>query len=300
MTLRVPSSTSYDRLERGLGTALTRVQKLQQQLSSGQNIDKLSDDPVGAAAGMRLRAETAAWDSYNRSADDAQATLGVTGSTLQSASTLMTAIRQVAVSGSNGALDSTARAAAANQISAYKDQLADLANTQYLGRAVFGGHRATAVEQTGTPPAYAYAGDSGSVSRQVSPSVTMAVNLDGRQVFGFAAGTGQDVFATLDALETAVRTGDQPGLVAAQTGLAARAGDITAALGTVGSMMNRVSAATAVGQDTVDRLAEQRSKIEDIDIASTVLHLQEASNAYTAALGAVAKADLPSLANFLK
>lgn len=300
MTLRVPTATTYSRLEQGLAVSLSRVQRLQGQLSTGSRITKLSDDPVGAAAGLRLRAQEADYAAYSRSADDAQAALGTTDTALESASTLLAQARQLGVAGANGSLDSGGRAALGDQIAHLREELGDLANTQYLGRAVFGGHRAAAVSSTGTPPTYAYAGDGGQVQRQVSPSVTLPVNLDGQAVFGFSAGAGQDVFATLTRLETAVRSGDKSGMAGAQQTLDVRAKDVTQALGQVGGLVRRVTTATDVGTSTVDELVSQRSKIEDIDLAQTIMQLQAAQNGYTAALGAVARANLPSLANFLQ
>lgn len=300
MTVRVPTATTYSRLERGLAVSLARVQTLQGQLSSGNRIGKLSDDAVGAAAGLRLRAAEADFAMYARNAADAQAAIGLADSTLQSMSSLLVQARSLGVSGGNGSLDSAGRAALADSIASLREELGDLANTPYLGRALFGGYRPAAVASSGIPPTYTFTGDAGTVSRQVSPSVTMPVNLDGREVLGFAAGPGQDLFATLTALESAVRSGDSAALETAQTALTARTSDVTSALGRIGAMSNRVSAAVQVGTSTVDRLTEQRSQIEDVDLAQTIMQLQVAQNSYQAALGAVARADLPSLANFLR
>jgi flagellar hook-associated protein 3 FlgL len=295
MTLRVPTSTTYSRLERGLAVSLTRVQQLQGELSGGSKITKFSDDAVGAAAGLRIRAEEADIAAYGRSGDDAQAALGMTDTALQSALDLLSMARQLSISGSNGALDPSARAALGEQIANVRNELADVANTQHLGRAVFGGHKATAV---GAPPTYAYTGDSGIVSRQLSPSLTMPINLDGQDVFGFSGG-GPDVFQVLTQLEQSVRSGDKAGNASGQAALATRTDAVTTALGQVGAMVNRVTVATDVGVTVLDRLTDQRSQIEDVDLAATILRLQAAQNGYTAALGAVAKANLPSLANFL-
>lgn len=299
MTLRVPTSTTYSRLERGLAVSLDRVQRLQGQLASQSRIDKLSDDPVGAATGMRLRAQEAGLASYRRSAEDATAVLGTTDQALQEASRLLREARSLAVSGVNGAHDAIGRAAIADQIAGLREDLGRVANTQHLGRAVFGGHRAAAVSSTGTPPTYSYAGDSGTVSRQVSPAVTLGVNVDGRAVFGLG-GPDPSVFQVLTDLEAAVRTGNGPATQSAQAALAVRTGAVSTALGQVGAMQNRVQAATEQGETVLESLVEQRSAIEDVDLAATIIRLRAAENGYEAALGAVARADLPSLANFLR
>ena len=302
MSLRVPTATTYSRLERGLAVSLSRVQTLQGQLSSGNRINKLSDDPVGASAALRMRAEEADWQSYARAADDATAAIGTTDSALQGTSALLRTANDLAIGSVNGSMDSAGRAALANQIGAVREQLADLANTAHLGRAVFGGHRAQAVaaDRSTTPPTYSYAGDDGKVSRQVAPSVTVTVNLDGNSLYGFDAGAGQDLFSVLGRLETAVRSGDKAGTTAAQEELKTRSTAVNTALGQVGALANRVDVATVQGEAVVDRLVQQRSQVEDIDIAQTIMRLQVAENGYQAALGAVARADLPSLADFLR
>ncbi len=294
--MRVPTISTYGRLERGLAISLGRVVDLQSQLASGTRINKLSDDPVGAAAGLRLRTQEASFAAYERAADDATAVLATTDNALQGASTMLAQVRQLAVSGNSGALDPNARSAIADQIGNLRLQLLDVANTQHLGRAIFGGHKAAAVDPaTGT-----FVGDNGAISRQVSPSVTVDVNSGGAAVFGFDAGPGQDLFAVLGQLETAVRSGDPAALAAGQDALALRTSSVTAALGKVGANQNRITAAQDLGRSVVDGLVAQRSAIEDTDLAQTILRLQAAENGYSAALGAVARADLPSLANFLR
>jgi len=302
MTLRVPTSTTYSRLERGLAVSLSRVQVLQGQLASQSRIAKLSDDPVGAATGLTLRAQETNWAAYQRTADDATANLGTTEGALSTSSTLLIRIKELAVNAVSGANDSTARAALGAEISDLRDQLVGIANTPHLGRAVFGGHRATAVavDTSTSPPTYSFAGDSGKVSRQVSPSVTLTVNVDGQSLYGFDAGQGADLFSVLDRLETAVRGGDAAGIATAQDELQVRTSAVTSALGQIGAATNRVDSATELGRTVLDQLTTQRSQVEDVDLAATVLRLQAAENGYTAALGAVSRANLPSLADFLR
>ncbi len=55
----------------------------------------------------------------------------------------------------------------------------------------------------------------------------------------------------------------------------------------------------ALGRNVVTEVRHQRSQVEDIDFAATMLRLRAAIG-YQAALGAIAKADMPSLASFLR
>lgn len=301
MISRVPTSTLYSRLQHGLGASLTQVQKLQGQVGTGQKILKLSDDPVGAATGLRLRAQETDWAAYQRTADDATTSLGIADGALQVASSMLRRAKELAIGAVNGAHGQTARDAVAEEIASLRDQLADVANTQHLGRAVFGGHQPVAVAEDGDGVVQ-WSGDAGVVRRQVSPSVTLEVNLDGKAVFGFAAdgAVGHDVFTVLADLETAVRTADTAGARTAQGRLDARADAVATALGQVGALANRVTAATELGRSMLEQMRAQRSSVEDVDLAEAVMRLSAATTGYQAALAAVARADLPSLANFLR
>lgn len=293
--MRVPTSTQYSRLERGLGVSLARVQQLQGQLASGSRISKPSDDPVGASVGLRLRAQEASWTAYRRTADDAIASLATTDAALQSSSSLLRRARELSVQAVNGAYGPAERAALADEVAQIRLQVVELANTRHLGRAVFGGHQGTAIAADGS-----WAGDTGVVSRQVSPEVTVVVNLDGRQVFGFGAADDQDVFSVLSRLERAVRAGDVAAITTSQAEVRARFDSVVTGLGQVGALQNRVESATALGQAALESIMQHRSQVEDVDLAAAIMRLQTAQTGYQAALGAVGRANLPSLADFLR
>ncbi|MDP9407732.1 MAG: flagellar hook-associated protein FlgL [Actinomycetota bacterium] len=292
MSMRVPTHTLYTRMQTGLGASLARVQTLQGQVATGQRITKLSDDPVGATTGLRLRGQETDWAAYQRTADDASAILGAADAALQSATSLVSRVNDLAISARNGALGPGERKAIAQEIQQIRDQIADVANTQYMGRAVFGGHQPRAVVQVDgtwqwtsdtTPP----------VRRQVSPAVTMDVAIDGKRAFG-------EVFGLLDDLAASIESGDVAGIISGQTAVGAHFDALTATLGEVGAMQNRVDAATELGRSVLEQVRSQRSQVEDVDLAEAMMQLNAAATGYQASLSAIAKGDLPSLASFLR
>ena len=299
--MRVTQTSTYVALSAGLNQGLSRVQNLQAELASGRRIQRYSDDPVGAASALRLRGQEDDWAAYQRAADDAGSALGTTDGALQTMSSLLRRVRELAVSAVNGTLGPAEHAAIGEEIGNLRDQLKDVGNTRHLGRAVFGGfqQQAVRVDTSTSPPTWSYAGDSGLVKRQVSPTVTVDINLNGPALFGFAGPAGEDIFSVLDSLEANVRAGNNAGIGLDQARLQTRTESVQVALGQVGARQNRVESASQLGRTVVDRLTAQRSAIEDVDIAEAILKLSAASTGYQAALGAVARADLPSLANFL-
>lgn len=294
MSVRVPTMTLYTRLQHGLSTSLGHVQSLQSQVANGQRITKLSDDPIGATIGLRLRAQETDWAAYQRSADDATAVLGTADAALQSATALLAKVKDLAISAVNGAYGPAERQALADEIGHARDQMIDVANTQYLGRAIFGGHNRVAYDrQTGAWQPFTGA----AVNRQISPAVKLDVNLDATGVFGTGDG---DVLKVLAELQASVRDGRNADIAAGQKALEVRFDAVTKALGTVGALTNRITASSELGRNVVTEVRHQRSQVEDIDFAEAIMRLNGAAIGYQAALGAIAKADMPSLASFLR
>ena len=295
--MRVSTGSVYLTSTQSLAAALERVTKQQTAVGTGKAISKWSDDAPNATSAERYRSQEADLTSYQRSATDAQGWLSAADGNLQTMSTLMARVKELATSAQSGALTSSSREAIAREIDEIRGELRDLGNSQHLGRSLFGGFGSSALSTT---EPITFTGDSGAVQRQVSPTITLTVNVSAQSVFGFDQGTGQDVFSQLSALSTAVRASDSAGIAAAQGTLQSRHDGILGALATVGTTTNRVDTAYDAGSTALEALATQRSTLEDVDYASAVLQLSAAQAGYQAALGAASKANLPSLADFLR
>src|SRR3712207_4269338 len=205
--MRVSTSSQYLLLAQNLNDSLSRVQQHQTTLSSGRRINRFSDDAVGTAAAMRMRSQERDWGAYQRAAEDASSFIGTTDGALQTMSNLLRRAKELAITAVNGAGNNEVRAAIASEIGDLRDQLRDISNTQHLGVAVFGGFEAKAVQEVAGPPvSWVFTGDAGEVKRQVSPTVTVTINMNGAELLGFSA--GDDVFSVLNDLEAAAATGN--------------------------------------------------------------------------------------------
>jgi flagellar hook-associated protein 3 FlgL len=295
--MRVTSTTQYLQLSNDLGASLSRFQDLQGQLSDLKRIHQLSDAPSDAVSVMRYQAQQDDWAAWQRSADDASSWASNTDSSLQSAATLMQRAKTLATSAVNGAMGADSRSAIADEITSIRSQLVDIANTNVGGRALFAGLQNTAVTQVNG--AWTFTGDSEAIKRQIGSASTVRVNADGAQVFGFAAGAGQDVFSVLDQLSTDVRSGNTTAIATDQNNLNARYGNLTTSMGMVGALENTISTQQSLASANVSTLKQQQSNLQDADLAETIMLLNQAQVAYQAALGATAKANLPSLASYL-
>ena len=301
--MRVSTIGTYLTTSSSLGGALERVQRSQMQIASGKSITSWADDAPAATAAERYRSEEADWTSFQRIGTDAKSWLTAADGTLQSMSSLMSRVKELAVSAQSGGLSDSGRNAIADELDQLRTELRDLGNTQHLGRSLFGGFGAQALATNGSG-VVTYAGDNGQVSRQVSPTITLGVNVTGApggdDLFGFGKGAGQDVFSLLSTLSTAVRTKDAATIGGLQPALQDRQGDVLRGLARIGTSTNRVDTAADAASSALEGLATSRSQLEDVDLAKAVLEMNSAQAGYTAALGAAGRANLPSLADFLK
>lgn len=276
-------------------TSLTRLAKLQEQLSTGRVLNRPSDSPTDTTSAMRIRSSLADVKQYGRNAEDGNGWLSMIDAALTSANDQVLRARDLALQGANeGVSGQTVRNALAAEVDQIREGLITTANSDYLGRPVFGGVTANdaAYDATGT-----FVGTPGAVNRTIGDGTTVRVDVDGNVAFGSA---GSSVFDHLSALATALRTGDQATISASITALDADRDRITTTQTEVGSRQNRVEAAIQAAADTQLRLSTSLSEVENADLPKTVVDLQMQEVAYQASLGATARVMQPSLLDFLR
>jgi flagellar hook-associated protein 3 FlgL len=186
--------------------------------------------------------------------------------------------------------------ALATEVTSLRDQLIGDANTNYLGRPVFGGTTAsaTAYSSTGT-----FQGDNVSVSRTVSPGNSVRVDVNGRDVFGNDA-TGKDVFTLLATIATNLQSGNTAALATNLTSLDAASSNIVTKLADVGARYNRVDQVRQNSDSKQLDLKSSLSGIEDVDLPKTLMNISLQQAAYQAALKSTATIVQPSLVDFLR
>ena len=295
ITQRTVSSTMMN----GLQSNLSRLQKLQEQLSSGKQVSRPSDSPVKTVEALQFRSGIRRTEQYVRNADDGLAALGLADEALSDGLDMTRSARGLVLQGMNDTVNAEGRAALAAEIRSLRDGLVGVANTRYLDRPVFGGNSAAADAYSGTG---VYQGDQGEVLRTVGSGVQVAVNVPGDAVFG-ADGDPTQLFAVLDELANALEDGSATMHGRLTTGLAGldKAIDrVISLLGGIGARTNRLETVKSSAEGQLISLANSLSEVEDIDLPKTIVDLQMQEVAYKAALGATARVVQPSLLDFLR
>jgi flagellar hook-associated protein 3 FlgL len=273
------------------------LMKAQAQLSTGQRIQVPSDDPAAAGSILMLQAANQTNAQERLNAEDGKAWVDGADNQLQHAATILQRVRDLAVEAGSSISPATSNAIA-TEIASIRDQLVAVANSQQQGRGLFSGFASgPAVAQVAG--VWTYTGDTGAIQRRIGDQNQVTVNLTGDQVFGFSAGTGQDVFTMLDNLAAQVTVGNASGVSASISNVDAALDRINQGLAQVGSTGNRIDQALGLNLSTAETIKSQLSAVQDVDLTEATMNLQTQQVAYQAALGALSRVLGPSLLDFV-
>jgi len=298
MSIRITQRLMTERSLDAMQLSMERLNRSQEQLSTGRLINRPSDSPTGTNNAMRMREQIAANDQYARNASDGLAWMGRTDSTLMTMSDQVNKARELVLQcSSTGSMSQQARDALATEIEQLRESLLSLANTKHLGRPLFGG-------TTGGDVAYdagaQFVGAAGTeIKRTVGDGVEVQINTLGPKAF---ATDSTDLFAVLQSAAANLRndpaaSGD---LSADLTGLDTVHNKMLTALADVGTRYGRVESALQTLKDATLDMQASLSEVENVDIAKAIVDLQMQEVAYQAALGATARVIQPSLIDFLR
>jgi flagellar hook-associated protein 3 FlgL len=293
--MRITAGMSQRHVLADLRRVQERLADAQERVSSGKQIEKPSDDPLGAERAVRLRGELQTTSAYSTAVDESKSWLDATDSALSSITDIVQTARELTVQAANGATTPSARQSIKVQIDALTEQLKTTLNGAYDGRYIFSG------TATDTPPydltsatPDAYQGDANPVVRQIGPGVSVQVNVTADDVLSGLIPALRTISSHLASNDGAsLQTTD---LQALDAGL----DTITAARSLVGAATNRVDAAGQRLDELNDVTTAFLSKTEDADLPQALTDLSAQQNALSAALRGGSTLIQQSLMDFLR
>jgi flagellar hook-associated protein 3 FlgL len=275
---------------RNLNADLERLLKLQEQLATGKRMHRPSDDPPNLPSVLGMRDALNAVQQYARNLQDTKTLLDAGQRALQDAVQVLHRLRELALQGANGTLSASDLQALAKEVRELGGELVSLGNTQVAGKYIFGGTRTTSApfDASGN-----YLGNPNRVVREVDRGIEMEATPPGDLAFS-------QTFSAVQALETALDSGDPYAVRPALSQLDGALDQLLAALAELGARANRVEMIQARMDELEVGLRELLSVREDVDIAEVVVRLQTEENVYRAALAAGARLIQSSLVDFLR
>lgn len=259
----------------------------QNKLSTGQKIQKPSDDPVGIGFQMRYTTELARNKQYLENANTGYGWLSQTDTVLQQAQSVLQRLNTLTNQAANGTVTSEVREMIRLEVEQLRQQMVQIGNSSYDGRYIFNGQMTDTKPYT-TDNAVNETTDSGKYFLNVSPSVSVEVSLSGNEVFG-EPGAADNIFALFDKISTQLTNSDTSGLSNSISDVGAAVEKISYSLSEVGARMNRFELVQNRIADEKLSLTNLKSQVADVDMADAIVQLQLQQNVLQASLSVSAK-----------
>lgn len=330
--MRITNSMMTNGFMRNLNRNLTSFNKLNNQLTSGKEISKPSDNPFKVARSMQLNSDIQANEQYNTNITDTINHLETTDVALEQLTNVMQRVRELTVSAGNAAYGSDERVAIKDEINEKVSEIAQILNTSFDGKYVFGGTKTstkplidTIDPETGNR-VLNYAGKDGeildetsddeSVQNQlkmigsdlmveISQGVKVDYNVNAKDLLEFKNKDGQQVsvMGLFKDITTNLTSGSSEDISKLTNENLSGLDDVITNLlrvrSEVGAMQNRMESAKTQNESENFNMTEILSKNEDIDFAEKTMEVAVAQTVYMAALQTSAKIMQPTLMDYL-
>lgn len=270
----------------------------QNKLSTGQRIQKPSDDPVGVGYQMRYDTELNRSEEFLENARTGLGWLRTMDSLMQQASDVLKRARVLTQQASTGTVPEDARRQIAAEIRQLKEQMIAIGNSDYGGRYLFNGQKTDQMPYSLTNAANDPT-DKGVYFLNVSPSVTVPVSITGEQIFG-EAGSPDNVFQVLDDIATHLEDNDQDAILDDLARIDRSADRIAIAWAEIGARTNRFELVENRILDEQIGLKQLRSEVADVDMSEAIIELKLKENVLQAALSTGARIMQVSLVDFIR
>lgn len=302
--MRITNKTLTSNYLRNLNRNLAQVQKYHNQLSSGKEVSKPSDNPMLVSKIMSLKDNIAANEQYNTNISDSLGWTQTQDTALNDVSRTLNRIRDLMVYGANGSLSDTDRAAIKDEVEMQMGQLVDVLNTNFDGRYIFAGQKTTTRPFELVNGVILYDGDKNNIAREISTGVTIDLVTSGREVVGTGDDTDNELGKFLNDVLNAFsnKEGKSPKDLS---------GDLLGKMDThldrilrtrskIGAVHNRLEAAEARNKAENMNLKGLLSNREDIDVAEKYMEFSIMAVVYQASLKTGANILQPSLLDYLR
>ncbi|KYH34798.1 flagellar hook-associated protein 3 [Clostridium tepidiprofundi DSM 19306] len=328
--MRVTNKMLSNSFLRDMTANMANLQTLQQQMTSGKEIRKPSDDPFKVARAMQLHTDINTNKQYNENINDTINWLDTTDTALDQAGNVLKRVHELLISAGNGGYSDSERQAIKDEINEKVGELSQILNTNFDGKYIFGGSRGTTKpldavhdgnnvklvyfkkgggELNSTDPEYNMI--SQKLNVEISQGVTMKYNVTASEILEFKDknGNSKDLRTILKNIVDHLDSNPGP------SGSSNPVDDLTdgdledikSAISNllkvrseVGAMQNRMDSAKEKNEEENFNMTEILSKTEDIDITKKTMEYATMQTVYMASLQTSARVLQPSLIDYLR
>ncbi|MCJ8012757.1 flagellar hook-associated protein FlgL [Paenibacillus sp. KQZ6P-2] len=298
MALRVTPGMMNLQMMRNINNNLIRMDKNQNNLSTGMKLNKPSDDPVGITYSLRYRSELSINDQYQKNADAATSWLEYNDTVIGQINDVGQRAYELVVQGTNGTIPQEAMDAITIELKQIYEQMVNLGNSKFNDKYIFNG-QFTDQEPYKADIASTQETDTGEIIYKFTEGASLSINITGQDIFGKPT-DADNLFGIITRVESAFSTGNQAAALNEMELLKSRLSKINEARSEIGAKTNRVELISSRMSDLELNLTEMQSKTEDADYAETIMKLKQDESVYQASLATSAKIMQISLLDYLR
>lgn len=314
---RVTTSMLTNNYLDGMNKNLSNLQTINNQLTTGKEISRPSDNPYKVARTMQLYSSIDANKQYNENIKDTLNWLDTTDTALGQVTTVFQRIRELMVSAGNAAYGTQERESINNEVKERVGELGQILNTTFDGRYIFGGTKVASKpinvdkeaadgqilkysDKNGNPVKYDDLNDElksqlgANLTTEVSQGVTIDYNVTAQSLMQF-----QDGNESIDAMKLLSNIVSNLGADESTADGKKKVNEVTTnnlsdidkvinnllkIRSEVGAKQNRMESAQSQNEDSNYNMTDILSKTEDIDWTQKTIEYYMARTVYQASL----------------
>lgn len=295
MAVRITQNMINNNMMRNLNNSMGKMDKLQEQASSGRKISRPSDDPVVATRGMFYRSSLMENEQFQKNVNEANAWMDTTDQALDDVNNILQRAKELVIQ-SGGTLDQDGFNAIASEMDQLREHLGNIANQSLGGKYIFAGN------DTSNPP-YDFATqvftnqNTNDITLEVNKGIYMPINVRGVDIFSKPS-ANDNIIQVLSDISTQLRAGNS---AASQiTKVDEQLSNVLAERASLGARVNRMELIDERLKSEDLNLNKLMSSNEDADMAEVYTDLKMQESVHKSALGIGARIIQPSLLDFLR
>jgi len=299
--MRISERLRYDMTNERVDRAKAGNSAMMEQISSLKKINRLSDDPTGAARVLRGRDRLKALEQFQKNAEYSKGYMERSETALSGIHDSLIRAKELSVAMANSTYGPESREAASREVRELLNTVVSLANTRFAGRYVFSGFR------TQTPALSSdgrFLGDDGAIFLPIEDGENQKINIQARYLFEPThTERGQSragMIDTLDTLYVGLVENDSQLITHAMSELDHQLDKASTYQATIGSMYGAVEGMIKRLELDSEHTLDTVSKIEDVDMFRASSDFKRTETVLQSTLLAANKLLQPSLLNFMQ
>jgi flagellar hook-associated protein 3 FlgL len=313
MTIRTPNPVNTSQMLLDLQRSKNRLNEYSSQITTGQRIVNLGDDPSGSAMILNFQTSIDQNKQYMAQIDTATAYLQNTEDVATTVGNQVTRLMQLAQTGISSTQSDTSRQAIASEVDGIFKNLVNLGNTKVQGKYLFGGSQTMAAPfdastaPAGSPNSITYNGNNSTINFDVGASATTPTNVPGDTLFlgGNAAtpgvyGGSLDLFNATKSLSLALQPpSNTANMQAAYTNLKAISDHINNVVTSLGGLQNGITSIKTSLSDLNANMTSVQNSVQAVDYPTAITGFTQENVAQQATLQTMAKLNKVNLFDYL-